>query len=376
MKTTPRPRKTQHPLSGSTLSNWLELLLKHGGVSWPYLLSALNATGMILASAPIRLLESLRYDRQIQQTEIKEPPIFILGHWRSGTTHLHRVMVQDERWGYVSSLQAFVPEAFVLLSKLMASRLKDFWPEVRPMDNVSYAPEVPEEEDYSLACVSPFSFYCCWYFPQQMREIFRRSVLLQGLSATEQSQWRKSYCKILKKATLFSGGKRLVIKNPSNTARISELLELFPDAKFIHIYRNPYDVYASTMKFYRKLVPNYALQTFDSDEFEETIFVFYQQLMQRFFNTVNLIPKDNFVEIRYEDFENAELPYLEHIYNRLGLPEFNRARDKFQAYVDAQADYQKNEYSLDEVTRARVYDRWQEEIGHWENLQKIGQTVG
>lgn len=375
MKKSFRPKQTQHPLSGSTLGNWLTLLRQNGGISWPYVLKALNATGMILASAPLRLLESLRYGQKIWQTEIDEPPIFILGHWRSGTTHLHRMMVQDKRWGYVSSLQAFVPEAFVSLSQTMASSLQNFWPEVRPMDNVSYSPDVPEEEDYSLACVSPFSFYCCWYFPQRMRAIFQRSVLLQGLSETEKRQWEQSYLKILKKATLFSGNKRLVIKNPSNTARIAELLKLFPNAKFIHIYRNPYDVYTSTMKFYKKLVPNYALQNFNEAEFEDNIFTFYQQLMQRFSDTVELIPAENFVEIRYEDFDQAELLCLEHIYNRLSLPNFDQAKSEFQAYIAAQAGYQKNQYSLDEATKARVYCHWQEAIDRWEMLPRVGQAI-
>lgn len=375
MKTSPRVNKTQHPLSGSTLGNWLALLMQNGGVSRSYLPKALNVTGMILASAPIRLLESLRYDQQIQQTEIKEPPIFILGHWRSGTTYLHRMMVQDERWGYVSSLQAFVPEAFVTLKQMMASSLQGFWPEVRPMDNVSYSPDVPEEEDYSLACMSPFSFYCCWYFPKQMPEIFQRSVLLRGLSQAESQQWQRNYLKVLKKTTLFSGGKQLVIKNPSNTARIPELLKLFPEAKFVHIYRNPYDIYTSTMKFYKKLVPNYALQTFDESEFEDNIFLFYKQLMDVFFDTVQLIPPGNFVEIRYEDFENAEVACMEHIYKTLALPGFDQAKSKFQAYVSDQAGYQKNEYTLDESTKARVYSHWKTAIDRWSVLPRVDQTV-
>ncbi|NEQ43497.1 MAG: sulfotransferase [Leptolyngbya sp. SIOISBB] len=247
-----RAKKAQHQLSGSTLSNWLSLLIRHGGVNVSYLPRAMSVTGMVLANAPIRFLESIRYGKAIERTQIDEAPIFILGHWRSGTTHLHRLMVQDDRWGYVSSLQAFVPETFLTLNQMLASNLRDFWPEVRPMDNVSYSPSVPEEEDYSLACVSPFSFYCCWYFPQQMETIFSKSVLLNDLSETERKHWQRSYLKILKKATFFSEGKQLVIKNPSNTARIAELLKLFPNAKFIHIYRNPYDVYTSTMRVFTR----------------------------------------------------------------------------------------------------------------------------
>jgi len=375
MEKSSRSKKAQHPLSGSSLSNWLTLLTQNGGISRAYLPKALNITGMILASAPIRALEAVRFGRQIQKVEIKEPPIFILGHWRSGTTYLHRMMVQDEQWGYVSSMQAFVPEAYVTLSQIMASKLQKFWPEVRPMDNVSYSPNVPEEEDYSLACVSPFSFYCCWYFPKHMREMFQRSVLLNDISEAEKQQWERTYLKILKKTTLFSEGKQLVIKNPSNTARIPALLKLFPDAKFIHIYRNPYDVYTSTMRFYKKLVPNYALQTFNEDEFEETVLMLYKQLMQVYFDTVDLIPPENLVEIRYEDFENAEVACMEHIYERLTLPKFDQAKTQFQAYVADQAGYQKNQYSLDEATKSKVYQHWQDAIDRWTVLPRIGQAV-
>ncbi|MEO1399836.1 MAG: sulfotransferase [Cyanobacteria bacterium J06635_1] len=370
-----RPTKVQHPLSGSTLRNWLALLVQNGGVSLPYLPRALSITGMTLANAPLRLAETLRYGRQIQQTEITEPPVFILGHWRSGTTHLHRLMVQDDRWGYVSSLQAFVPEAFLTLQQMLAANLQDFWPEVRLMDNVSYSPTVPEEEDYSLANVSPFSFYCCWYFPERMQEIYRRSVLLSDLSEADRRRWQQSYLKILKKATFHSGGKQLVIKNPSNTARIPELLKLFPDAKFIHIYRNPYDVYTSTLRFYQKMVPHYALQTVDEAELEENILAFYQQLMRVFFDTADLIPAGNFVEISYEEFENNEVACMEHIYKRLTLPGFDQAKPKFQAYIADQANYQKNQYSLDETTKARICDRWQDAIDRWARLAQINQAT-
>lgn len=363
-----RPQKVQHPLSGSTLSNWLSLLIKNGGVSAPYLFKALGTTGMIVANAPIRLAESLRYGHAIQQTQLTQPPVFILGHWRSGTTYLHRLMIQDEQWGYVSSLQAFLPESFLTLQNLLASDLKKYWPEVRLMDNVSYSPTVPEEEDYSLANVSEFSFYCCWYFPQRLQEIFRVSVLLEDLSAAQRRQWESEYLNILKKATLQSQGKRLVIKNPSNTARIPELLKLFPDAKFVHLYRNPYDVYTSTMRFYKKMLPHYALQAIDESDIESNVLDCYKALMDKFFDTVNLISSENFAEIRYEDLENKEMACMEHIYTALSLPGLEQAKPKFAAYIAAQADYQKNQYSLDELTKERVYQRWEDAIVRWSSI--------
>lgn len=372
----PQSPSLQHPLSGSTFGNWLALLDRHGGIGRPYLSRALGITATTLASAPLQFWETLRYGGQIRRTQIEQPPLFILGHWRSGTTHLHRLMVQDDRWGYVSSMQAFMPEVFLTARQgVLAASLKKLWPDVRLMDNVSYSPDVPEEEDYALANISPFSFYCCWYFPQQMQEIFQRSVLLANLSESDRQLWERSYLKILKKATLSSGGKQLAIKNPSNTARIPELLSLFPDAKFLHIFRNPYDVYSSMLKFYKKSLPHYALQPVNESEIESRIFEFYNLLMQRFFATVAAIPARNFLEVRYEDLDGNELPCLEEIYERLELPEFDAAKEKFATYVKAHANYQKNEYDLDGATRERVRQHWHDAICRWETVPPIGRNA-
>ena len=57
-------------------------------------------------------LQRLIYGRRIAATEIKEPPIFIIGHWRSGTTYLHELMVCDERFAYPDVLRMLRAEPF------------------------------------------------------------------------------------------------------------------------------------------------------------------------------------------------------------------------------------------------------------------------
>jgi hypothetical protein len=48
-------------------------------------------------------------------------------------------------------------------------------------------------------------------------------------------EWKEIYLYLLKKETLYRDGKRLVLKNPANTARVTLLLEMFPNARFVHI---------------------------------------------------------------------------------------------------------------------------------------------
>ena len=56
------------------------------------------------------------------------------------------------------------------------------------------------------------------------------------------------------KLQLQHPGQRLLIKNPVYTARVGLLRVLFPNAKFVHIYRNPYIVFQSMKNFYHTLL--------------------------------------------------------------------------------------------------------------------------
>ena len=58
-------------------------------------------------------------------------------------------------------------------------------------------------------------------------------------------QWKTAMRYFVQKLT-FSKGKKIIFKSPPHLGRVRVLLELFPGAKFIHIYRDPYKVYLST----------------------------------------------------------------------------------------------------------------------------------
>jgi len=56
--------------------------------------------------------EKNSFGDQIQNTNV-EPPVFILGVWRSGTTHLHNLLTRDTRFGYANLYQALNPHTFL-----------------------------------------------------------------------------------------------------------------------------------------------------------------------------------------------------------------------------------------------------------------------
>jgi omega-hydroxy-beta-dihydromenaquinone-9 sulfotransferase len=323
-----------------------------------YTLRALSIGGASLGSLPLRLLETLCYGRRITRVRIEPDPLFIIGHWRSGTTHLHNLMSQDPAWSYVSMYQALAPDCSLIGHRWLKALLARIVPQKRPMDNMVWPMDAPQEEEIPLAKMSPYSFYTQFLFPRKTQDLFRRYVLLHDAPARAVAEFKRKYYRLLQIATLHSPGKRLVLKNPVNTARVRLLLELFPNAKFIHIHRSPYDVYTSTQNLHRKILAHTALQEIDASKADETVLALYEAMMQRFFAERHLIPKGNFAQVRFSDFERDPLGEVRRVYEALDLPGFASAEPAFRAYIDSQRAYRKNTFTLSGADRRRIEQRW------------------
>jgi hypothetical protein len=141
---------------------------------------------------------------------------------------------------------------------------------------------------------------------------------------------------VLKKATLIMRGKRLVLKNPLNTCRIPVLLEMFPEAKFIYLYRNPYMIYYSLLHTFSRMISSYQLEKISKSEIEEYVLSFYQELIHSYWNTKGLIPSGNLVEVRFEDLEDKPLEVVEKIYTELNFPAFESNKDNFEKHIISQ----------------------------------------
>ncbi len=310
-----------------------------------------------LASAPLRVLERLLLGRHIQRVEVA-PPLFIIGHWRSGTTHLHNLMSQDPRFGSLSMFQAVLPEGSLLGGKWAKRVLARVVPLKRPMDNMTWPMDAPQEEEIPLAKATPYSFYTQFLFPRRTREFFERFVLLGDDSGRVKEEIKREYHRLLQVATLHAGGRPLVLKNPVNTARIRLLLELYPKAKFVHISRSPYAVYASSRNLHRKIHVITTLQDVDDDSAEETVLYLYERLMARYLEDRARIPDGNLIEVRFEDLERDPFAELERVYAALGLPAFEQVEPRLRRYLDGIRGYRKNSFELSDAERLRVERRW------------------
>lgn len=322
---------------------------------WRFLIVALSS----LVTLPFVLCERILYGRKIANTQLQQPPVFIIGHWRSGTTHLHNLMTQDDSFGYLSMYQALVPDCSLIGRRGFKSLLTKILPLKRPMDNVTWPLDSPQEEEIALAKIMPGNFYNHFLFPNKALEFFRKYVLCEETSPKKTAEFNRKYEYLLKVATVHAQGKPLILKNPVNTARVEKLLELFPDAKFIHIYRSPYDVFKSVQNFRKTLMPLISLHPLDPNRSEEGIFALYESMMQQYLQDRSQIPSGNLVEVRYETLEQNPMGELERIYEELSLPGFDTAQTAFRQYIEAQKSYQKNKLELSPEAQRKVEDRWE-----------------
>lgn len=350
---------TLTPLAGYTLTN-LFLLLRQNKfqISCRYLPRFMYSTLVSSVMAPFRVSEHKKFDTKIRNTTISHHPLFILGHWRSGTTHLHTILSLDKNLGYFTTFQAYLPGVFLANEKLFKPLVASSIPEHRPMDNVPMHAEFPQEDQYAVGAVSPYSYYQGWCFPKNM-QYYNRFVLMEdGLDADAQ-RWKETYLYLLKKATIAVGGRRLVLKNQDNTGKVNLLLEMFPDAKFILIQRNPYDVYASMLKFMRMVIPLYCVQKPPLFEaVEDSMMELYAQMFRKYLNDRPRIPKGNLVEVKYEDFIREPMQVTHQIYSELGLDGFPAARAAFDFYIKNQTSFNAETYSLSDEVRRKIDERW------------------
>jgi omega-hydroxy-beta-dihydromenaquinone-9 sulfotransferase len=349
----------QFGLFGFTrLSNILRMMHYSIEMNPRYLLRLILIVISSLCSEPLRLWETIQYGQHIAKTDLEQPPIFIIGHWRSGTTHLHNLLTQDLTFGYLSMYQAIVPECSLVGQTWLKKFLSRIVPQKRPMDNMTWPMDAPQEEEFPLAKMMPHAFYSSFLFPDKMKDLFKKYVLMKGASSQAIVEFKQTYFKMLQIATIHTGGKRLILKNPVNTARVRLLLELFPDAKFIHICRSPYDVFNSARNLHRDLFSITTLQTIDPQNAEETVLTLYEDMMQQFFAERVLIPCHNLVEVRYEDLEQDPLKELQRVYERLHLVGYSEAEPAFQTYIDTQRSYRKNSNNLSAEDCKNVEKRW------------------
>ena len=358
-------RPVPHPLLSAPIGTLLGCFREYG---WPdvrfrYWVRAFSLLCVCTIRTPLHHLEAWRVRQRVDRQELAAPPVFIIGHWRSGTTHLHQLLCQDPQFGFVTLMEAAFPLDF--LTSIGKPLLAALLPARRPMDAVTVNVDSPWEEEMAMACFGAFSFFHVFFFPRSGRRAYRAAVHFDGLTPPAIDAWWRDYRLFLKKVQCAKSGRRLLLKNPANSARVAALRERFPGAKFIHIHRHPEEVYASTILLHRKLQEAWALQACDRERLPQIVLKNYRELMAACLEQTRDLPASELIEVSMLDLEANPLQLLRSVYEQLELPGFEAASGRFEIYLDRLGRFPKNRLTLDPAERQAVqhslrfvYERW------------------
>ncbi len=343
-------------LAGSTLKNIFRMLFfNRFQISWKYIPRLLLDVFIVTIFTPFRIIERIYVKRKIKKIELKDDPIFILGHWRTGTTHLHKLLYQDEKFSYLTFPQSMFPFIFLLFSNLLRFIFTIMLPSKRPYDNMRMDLTFSGESDFALMTMSSYSQNMCFCFPEN-RFQYRKYAELEDIPPKHREKWKKDLLLLFKKIQIKNPDKQLLIKNPPDTARIKILLEIFPNAKFIYIHRNPYEVFASSQRMFKYFLKEFSLQKpkFDFDEF---LLENYQILERCYFENTKLIPETNLIELSYEDLVKNPIGELEKIYSKLTIPSFGENKKKFEDYLNSVKSYKVHQYNFSDDEKIKIYSK-------------------
>ena len=172
---------------GMTISGVWRLFRSKPALHWSrfFRIVSLPLTGVF--NSVFKALETLVYGRRIEKTEVKEPPLFVLGYWRSGTTLLQTLLSKDPNFQHLPLYRTLFPWHFLLTEKIVTKLTAPFVPKSRPMDNMSVSWDAPQEDDVSLCIMSQISHACCWL----IRRSFRTSGGLLNLTSCQPKTCRR-----------------------------------------------------------------------------------------------------------------------------------------------------------------------------------------
>ena len=300
-----------HPLSGVTTPQWIRLMRDHGShvEIATYFPRLIFLTIMSLVNTIGAIADSVLYGRAIASQELNDEPVFILGHPRTGTTHLHNLLSRDPSFAFATTFSVGFPSGF-LSCRWLAPFMGAIMDDTRPMDNMALSHDTPQEDEVATNQLSGgASPYMPLMFPQR-EALFRRWYSMRdGASSAEIARWKESFLYFLRKTQYAAGGKRkrLLLKSPVHTARVDILREMFPKAQFVFIHRNPYEVFQSAVHMADAYYWQCYFQVPSAEDVQEFILYQGEYLHDAYERDIRKVKKGNKHEVRFDELNKDPL---------------------------------------------------------------------
>ena len=348
---------------------WFGLLREGGFRIHPSRLSHLLGASLATPwNTVLAGLQKLIFGKRLAKAELHGPPVFIIGHWRSGTTLLHELMVLDERYSSPSTYQCFAPHHFLVSEWFFRRFLGWLLPGKRPMDNMAAGWEHPQEDEFALMNMGLPSPYRHIAFPREA-PVDLNYLDFQDVDSESMGRWLKTLRRFLLGVSTVTG-RPLVIKSPTHTGRIAALANEFPDARFIHVTRDPRSLFPSTCRLWTSLadvqgmqVPRPLSETESADVADSPEKQYVIECLRRMYNSFlrdrENLDNNRIIDIRYEDLVADPVATLENVYQTLRLSDFDSVRPVIENWSkNEHRAYRTNKHNLSSQDESAIRSAW------------------
>jgi omega-hydroxy-beta-dihydromenaquinone-9 sulfotransferase len=305
-----------------------------------------------LLSSFFSVIENLTYNRRLSDVVIASSPVFIIGHWRTGSTYLHQLFHLDPQFTTPTTVQTVIPDHFLFSTKYYTPIMKMHTARGRPMDEVKVLPEDPQEDEFALIRMGSESPLEKLFFPSGTR-YFLLDYDQYIPKGKDLAIWKRNLLTFYRKIT-FLTGKQIVSKNPFHTMRIPLLAEMFPGARFIHISRSPFDVVPSTVKMWNIMAYSNRLKKSWKEPNAGEIASVLRSFVDYVSREKKKLRKNRFAEVRFGDLENDPIRELKRIYSELDISWSEEFEKKVADFLVSQKKYVKNVYHLKEEEKDMI----------------------
>lgn len=258
-------------------------------------------------------------------------PVFVLGHARSGTTLVHRLMSGDERFSAFRLYELYFPSLLqkkairagaALDARFLGGRLARrvaAWEErrygkTRHIHAMSLG--APEEDDivFYWSCASgmwitkmPYMGELDFYHVDEQPSRRRRRLL-------------RFYADCVRRQLCLNGPEKIHLsKNPIFAGRVESLIEAFPDARFVVPMRDPGETVPSLLKLMKV---SWGLYHWDDARMQRSLDVLAAQSLHTYRHPLDVLarhPGTPHAVVDYRELVAHPRATLEGVYAALGF---------------------------------------------------------
>jgi hypothetical protein len=336
-------------LAGIGFKLFIKLIFRNKGFAFKRIFRFLFILQNAFWTDVFAFIERIKYRRKILTYQAPFNPIFIIGHWRTGTTLLHKILSLHPDFMAPNLLNVSVPDAYIFAGRYYEKIIKLFLNDKRPMDNVKPGIYEPQEEEYALMK----KIYGLPLHDVVFKENKKYFLLNHLELKADKNLFKKEFLFFYKKLA-FHTKKEIIFKNPFNSFRIKVLKEIFPEAKFVYIKRDPLKVVPSTRNMFNIITRRNTLKkkiyNISLDEIAQG-FKLTEDIIER---DLEVIKKENIYCTTYEDLIENPHKICKNIFNAFNIQTSETYIENINSYLYSVKDFKKNNFVLSENEKKMI----------------------